>query len=361
MKAEFEHGGTIFAVARELGIAPEELLDFSASINPLGSAPGVREAVESSFHRIIHYPDSGSSELCQSLSLCHEIPVEQITVANGSTELIHLLPRLSRFTRKRALLLAPAFSEYAHALELCGWSHDYHILKAEEGFSLDLAAIEKTLIGEYDLLFLCNPGNPTGRLYLRKEVRALYELCQEAGTLLVLDEAFIDFCEEESSGQLLGKGDSLLILRSMTKFFGFPGLRLGYALGSPELIDELARIRPPWSVGLLSQVAGVAALADFSHAEKTRQLVAVERQWLTEQLQEIDCLKVYPSAANYLLVETIFCLTATDLQNRLLEQKILIRNCRNFDGLNERFFRIAVRSREENTRLVNNLRMFLQG
>lgn len=355
MEHNFEHGGTIFAVARQLGLAPEEMLDFSASINPLGPAPGVRTAVAAAFDRLVHYPDSDSACLRQALADCHNVPAEQLCVANGSTELIHLLPRLSRFTRKRALLLAPTFSEYAHSLEICGWDYDYLPLPAAAGFTLDLAKLQAALTREYELLFLCNPGNPTGRLYRREEVSALLEICRASATFLVIDEAFMDFCEEESARELLLREDAALILRSMTKFYGFPGLRLGYAFASAGVVSELERLRPPWSVGTLAQAAAIVALADADHAARTRLLVAAERQRLAEELQLLGQLRVYPGAANYLLLESRSGRSAAELQRRLLEQRILIRNCSNFVGLDEHFFRVAVRSRAENDRLLRGL------
>lgn len=351
MKNPFEHGGTIFAVARQLGVEPETLLDFSASINPLGPAPSVRAATAAAFDQASHYPDSGAAELRRALAAYHAIPEERLVVANGSTELIHLLPRLQRFRGKRALLLAPTFSEYGHALELCGWHFDYLPLTAASGFALDLARVGQALAGNYDLLFLCNPGNPTGRLYPREEIGALLALCRAAGTFFALDEAFMDFCEEESAKTLLA-GEEALILRSMTKFFGFPGLRLGYAIGAAEVVAELERLRPPWSVGVLSQAAGLAALADQDHGERTRRLVTVERGWLAEGLQRLEGLQVYSGAANYLLVEITAGLTAAELQKRLLPQGILIRDCSNFTGLDGSFFRVAVRSRVENETLL---------
>ncbi|HZV83229.1 MAG TPA: threonine-phosphate decarboxylase CobD [Geobacteraceae bacterium] len=356
MTKQFQHGGTIFAVARELGIAPEELIDFSASINPLGPPPGVRDAVIAAFDRTCHYPDSGSAELRQLLAVRHGLLTDQVTVANGSTELIHLIPRLERFGGRRALLLAPTFSEYVHGLELSGWNYDYLPLSPKDGFSLDLAAVRQSLARGYDLLYLCNPGNPTGRLYRGEEVAALLDLCAAAGTFCVLDEAFMDFCEEESACSFLGGSDRLLILRSMTKFFGFPGVRLGYALGPANVIAGLERLRPPWSVGVLAQAAGIAALADGEHAEKSRELVASEREHLHVRLGEIPGLRVYPGAANYLLVEILLSgTTAAKLQQRLLAQRILIRDCGNFAGLDGSFFRVAVRCGVENERLLRGV------
>jgi threonine-phosphate decarboxylase len=212
----------------------------------------------------------------------------------------------------------------------------------------------------YDLLFLCNPGNPTGRFYTLEEVGALQRLCRQYRTFLVIDEAFMDFYEEGSAKQLLSREETVLILRSMTKFYGFPGLRLGYAFGAAAVIEELESLCPPWSVGTLAQAAGMAALADLTHADGTRCLVAIERERLAAWLQEIGPLRVYPGTANYLLVEITARLTATELQRRLMERRILIRNCSNFIGLDERFFRVAVRSRKENDRLVAGIASSLE-
>lgn len=355
MNSQFEHGGTIFAVARELGLQPEDLLDFSASINPLGPPPGVRQAVIAAIGQSVHYPDSGCTELRAALADRHGLTPAQVVVANGSTELIHLLPRLERFGRKRALLVAPTFSEYSHALQLAGWRYDYLYLSPADGFSLHLPRLKETLSTGYDLLYLCNPGNPTGRLYTRGEIVKLLSLCRGAGTFCVLDEAFMDFCEEETAVPFLADGDQFIILRSMTKFYGFPGLRLGYALGPVETIAGLEWVRPPWSVANLAQAAGVAALADREHEKRTRELVSAERQRLQEGLSRIGGLTVYPGAANYLLVEITTAITATELRERLLAQRILIRDCGNFAGLSDRFFRVAVRGGRENERLLHSI------
>ncbi len=355
MTTMFEHGGTVFAVARELGVPPEEILDFSASINPLGPPAGVWPAMEAAFRRVGHYPDTACTELRLLLAEKHGLLPAQVAVGNGSTELIHLIPRLGRFGSRRALLVAPTFSEYGHALELAGWSYDYLFLFPEEGFHLDPVRVRDALGRGYDLLYLCNPGNPTGRLYTRDEVASLGALCSGAGTLCVVDEAFMDFREEVSMVPFLAGDDRFLILRSMTKFYGFPGIRLGYALGSAGTIAELEHLRPPWSVGTLAQAAGVASLADRDYGERSRQLVGAERERLRRGLAEIPGLDVYPGAANYLLAEITSGVTARELGERLLGERILVRACGNFAGLGESFFRVAVRGRGENERLLRSI------
>ena len=346
-----EHGGRIFAVARELGLAPEAMLDFSASINPLGVAPGVAQAVAAAMLQIGHYPEIGSPALCDALAGLHGLPAKMVAVANGSTELIYLLPRLIGKSGGRALLVAPTFSEYAHSLELAGWTVAYHCLDPDNGFALDLAELEAELATGFELLFFCNPGNPTGRLYSREEIKGLHDVCSGAGCFFVLDEAFMDFCEEQSAKQLLPVDGDWLILRSMTKFYGFPGIRLGYSIAPEWVTAMVKRLLPPWSVGTLAQAAGLAALADAGHCRRTRDFVVAERARLTTRLGALPGLQLFPGAANYLLLRLDNGCAAA-LQEGLLTHGLLIRECGNFAGLDDHYFRIAVRTTTENDRLL---------
>jgi threonine-phosphate decarboxylase len=353
MSTTHEHGGNVFATARSLGIPPEQIVDFSASINPLGLAPGVRDALAGCLERLLHYPDKDATELKDCLATYHGVSPAQLTVANGSTELIHLMPRLAGGSR--ALIVAPAFAEYASALEKSGWQTDYFTLQSGDDFSLSLPALQQKLKGRYDLLFVCNPGNPTGALILKSDIAQLLELCRESGTFLVLDEAFIDFCEEESAKDLIGGFDRAVLLRSMTKFFAIPGLRLGYAIGARETIEGIAALKHPWSVNTAAQVAGIASLSDPAYHQATRSYVEEERRRLSIGLAALPSLTVFPARANYLLVQLGNGITAAELRSRLLGKGIMIRDCGNFQGLDGSFFRVAVRLREENDRLLELL------
>ena len=350
MSKDFDHGGNVFAIARSLGVPAEEIFDFSASINPLGPAPGVRERVAAAFDRLVHYPDSDCVELRGALARHHGLTADNICVANGSTELIYLLPRLAE--GKRALVVAPPFSEYAKALTRDGWSADYFVLARDDGFALPLERFGEALRKGYDLLILGNPGNPTGRLYPLPEVETLYRLCRAAGCFLVLDEAFMDFCEEESARHFTAGRDGILVLRSLTKFYALPGLRLGYAIGSPAIIARITMLREPWSVNTLAQEAALASLADADYAAATLKLIAAERAHLAAGLAAIPGLYPFPAAANYILVECVPARGSGELAGRLLAERVLIRCCGSFAGLDDRFFRVAVRSREENDRLL---------
>jgi threonine-phosphate decarboxylase len=345
-----DHGGNVFAVARSLGVPPEEILDFSASINPLGPVPGVRGAVAAVFDRLGHYPDCDCADLRDALARHHGLGPENIRVTNGSTELIYLLPRLAQ--GRRALVIAPPFSEYARALGRDDWRVDFFRLSPADCFELPLVPLGDTLRAGYDLLILGNPANPTGRLYSPAEVEALYQLCRGAGCLLAVDEAFMDFCEEGSAKRLAAEGEGIIVLRSLTKFYALPGLRLGCAIGPPPLIARLAELQEPWSVNTCAQAAGIASLADPAYAAASRQLVATERTRLQAGLAALPWLRPFPAAANYLLVEAVRGPSAGELAGRLLAERILIRDCGNFAGLDDRFFRVAVRGRQENDRLL---------
>jgi threonine-phosphate decarboxylase len=353
MAIAHEHGGNIFAVARALGVAPEQLVDFSASINPLGMAPGVPAALERCVERLLHYPDKSSAELKQSLALYHGVDSSELAVANGSTELIHLMPRL--VAGKKGLVVAPAFAEYALALERSGWQTDYFSLASGDGFSLSLSALREKLAEGYDLLFVCNPGNPTGALIAKSDIAEIIELCRKSGTFLVLDEAFIDFCEEQSAKELIRRCPRAVLLRSMTKFFAIPGLRLGYAIGAPQTIEAIDALQDPWSVNTAAQVAGIASLSDADYCRRTREYVSEERDRLAAGLAGLGFLKVFPSQANYLLAELGNGVSAAELRSRLMQKGLLIRDCSNFQGLDGRFFRVAVKLRAENEMLLKEL------
>jgi len=350
---EHIHGGNIFEVARSLGLGADAIIDFSASINPLGPAPGVREGLAAAFDKLLHYPDISSAELVEALAAYHGVPCDHLAVANGSTELIHLVPRL--VTGRRALVVAPAFAEYASALDRCGWECEYFTLSADTGFALDLGELERALARGYQLIFICNPGNPTGALLDRNTIAQVLELCRASGTFAVVDEAFIDFCEGESAKEIVKDWEGAILLRSMTKFFAIPGLRLGYAIGTQRTIAALKRLQLPWSVNCAAQVAGIASLADAEYREKTRVVVAAERAALAQGLQELDWLTVFPSAANYLLARIDDGRSAAQVRERLIRAGIIIRDCSNFHGMDSRFFRVAVRSRPENERLLHAL------
>lgn len=353
MSHSYDHGGNVFTVARELGVAVEQVLDFSASINPLGMSPKVRNALICSLDSLLHYPDTSHKELKQALSKHHAVSPAHFTIANGSTELIYNLPAM--LPGKKALIISPSFSEYVRALNQHHWEIQYVTLTPETNFSIDTDKLEQTLAGGIDALFICNPGNPNGTLYPQPVIEKIYNLCLSAGTFLVLDEAFMDFCEESSAKHMIVHSDNVIVLRSMTKFFGIPGLRLGYAVSNATLAERLDSMGGPWSVNTLALAAGTAALQDVQHNLDSLEFIRKERRILFEGLSQFSQLKPYPSSVNYLLVEITEGMSSRVLKERLLAYRIMVRDCSTFMGLSDRFFRIAVRSAEENKRLLECL------
>jgi len=358
MSSTHDHGGNVFSIARQLGVSSSGLVDFSASINPLGLSPLVKEAIIGALDSLVHYPDNSRRELKQALSSYHGVSPANIVVANGSTEIIYHLPAM--LTGCRALIVSPAFSEYVHALDQHHWEAHHFILSPESNFALDTVALERVLAEGYDALYLCNPGNPSGRLYPLQIIERILSLCTASGTFLVLDEAFMDFCEDASAKHLIVERDNGVVLRSMTKFFGIPGLRLGYAIADGKLAARLEAMGGPWSVNTMALVAGETALQDKEYSRRTIEFIRQERRNLFDKLSRFPMLEPYPSEANFLLVEITNGLTAMELREQLICQGMIIRDCSNFMGLSANFFRIAVRTREENGRLIECLKRVLK-
>ena len=354
MSHTYDHGGNIFDIARQLGTDPENITDFSASINPLGLSSMVKKSIICALESLVHYPDSTHCELKQTLADYHGLSPANIVVANGSTEIIYHLPAMLH--GKRALIISPSFNEYVRSLAQQHWEAQHFILKPENNFSIDLAALEHALAAGCDALYLCNPGNPNGTLYTMRTIEQVYRLCIASGTFLVLDEAFMDFCEDSSAKHFIVKGDNGIVLRSMTKFFGIPGLRLGYALSRSTMAERLDAMGGPWSVNTLALAAGVAALQDHEHNQRTVEYIRQERRHLFDSLTELKQLRVYPSSTNFILAEITAGMSAMELRDRLMHQRMLIRDCSNFMGLSPRFFRIAVRTTEENKQLAGALK-----
>ncbi len=345
-----EHGGDVYGIARSLDRPVSELVDFSASINPLGYPPGLPAALAAALGEVGHYPDRHCTALREKLAAFHGLRPAQVLVGNGSTELIYLTVRALRPTR--GLIVAPAFGEYEKALKAAGVETAWHLTREADGF---------TLAGPFDpkgadLVFLANPASPSGHLLPLEQLQAVVAALAAAGSLVLLDEAFIDFVEEASLKSCLDSHPRLLILRSFTKFFGIPGIRLGYLLAAPNLIEHLAAAQEPWSVSTLAQAAGLACLADAAFMAHTREVVHRERQAFLHKLAELPGLEPFSGAANYLLVKlTAPGWTAARLRQRLLSQGLIIRDASNFVGLDQRYFRLAVRSRQDNERLLEAL------
>lgn len=349
------HGGNVHAAARRLGLSPDDLLDYSANINPLGPPPGLWPALEQARSLLLHYPDPECTKLRQALADHHGLQPGQVLVGNGSTELIYLTARALR--PAKALVVAPAFSEYQHALAGRGIAVEFAQTREAAGFTLD-APLDPCGAG---LVFLANPASPSGTALDPERLLDLVQPVFKSGARLVVDEAFVDFCPDRSLVPLLHEAPGLIILRSFTKFYAMPGLRLGYVLAAPRLVSALAACQEPWSVGALAQAAGPACLAEDGYARRSRELVDAQRQVLTAGLTALGGMKVFPSQANYILIRLERPgWDAPRLRTALEPQGILVRDAGNFHGLDPRYVRLAVRGAEQNQRLLEALAQVLE-
>ena len=340
------HGAHGDLVSRTLDVRVGELLDFSQNINPLGAPRDALEAARRALYEDSgRYPDLGYTGLREALAAYLSVGAEMVVPTNGGAEALFLAARAAA-TGGRALVLEPTFSEYAAAALASGMEPVRKVARRrEEDFGWDPTSY-RDLEG-VSVVFLCNPNNPTGDMLGREEVLEVAACVEEAGAVLVVDEAFADFVPEISVTDMVDRG--LWVARSFTKFFAIPGLRLGCLV-----CDDAARVQalqPSWPVNAVAAAAGIAAVGDSGFAEASKAEVARLREGLFEALDALPGLQPFPGAANFLLVRG-----ADGLPGRLARRGVLVRGCGPFYGLGPQYFRVAVRSAEENGRLVAAIR-----
>lgn len=351
------HGGDIYT-AMEHRTTEMSILDYSANINPLGLPEGVKAAAAKALDQCANYPDPLCRKLRKAVAQSEQVQEDWLAFGNGAADLIFRLAVAQK--PKKALVLAPTFAEYEKALELVQCEIIHHLLQEERGFHLTEAVLSR-LDESVDMMFLCNPNNPTGQLPDPDLVQQILDRCRQLDILLVVDECFIDFVENRKIHTLvpmLQNYKNLVILKAFTKNYAMPGLRLGYCLSQNEgLLNNLFEAGQPWAVSLVAQEAGIQALNEKDYLEKARTLIFTEKKWLCQQMKRLGFQVFYP-AANYIFFrlsqERATEYTAS-FQGDLEEAGILVRSCENYKGLQKGFFRIAVKTHEENRRLMDVL------
>lgn len=338
------HGGDWAGFELEYGVMP---LDFSSNVSPFGVPAGVRDAVAEAVCTADRYPDPLCREVRRAIAEAEQVPADWCLCGNGSADLIYraVLARRPR----RALVTAPTFGEYGAALELVGCRVEQYPLREENGFVLREDFLD-AITPETDMVFLCEPNNPTGRTTPKPLLRSVLDRCGETGTLLIVDECFGGFLADPDAHTLKGllaDYPNLLLLKAFTKLYALAGLRLGYCLcASGPLLESMRLSGQPWAVSSPAQAAGTAALRETDYVRRVRELIAAERPRLALELARLG-FRVIPGEANYLLFHA-----PVPLLEPLRRRGILLRGCGNYSGLDDGWYRAAVRTAEENRRLV---------
>jgi threonine-phosphate decarboxylase len=357
-----EHGGNIHQAAGVLQQEIGALLDFSANINPLGIPPALREIMIANLDGMIHYPDPEYCKLRRQLSEYTGVSSQNIIPGNGSSEIIFLLLKALRL--KSILIPAPSFSEYENAANSAGINIRFFEFREDEGFRLNFPRLAEEIAAGVEGVILCNPNNPTATLVVKEEMKGIILQARRYHTMIIIDEAFIELTMagiKDSVADLVEEYDNLFVIRAFTKAFAVPGLRLGYGVGGEDLILKLRSQQQPWPVNTLAACAGDFLTNSGEYLRQTTLWLGKEKEWLFENMKEIQGLKVFPPETNFLLVRLPEAgPDSGTVRERMAKRGILIRDASNFRFLNQRFIRVAVKEREGNRKLVQLLKEVLK-
>lgn len=347
----YEHGGDVYSRTEdETNI---EYIDFSANINPLGLPAGVQKAIKQAVQQCSQYPDPFCRALTTATADFLKLPKEFLFFGNGAADVIFRLA----LTLKpcKALLLAPTFSDYEKALATVGCAIKYYYLQEKYAFEPQ-SDILGAITEDIDLVVICNPNNPTGKTIKRPLLEEILKKCVQKNARLLVDECFMDFVSKHkaySLSNLVAKYPVLIILKAFTKTFAMPGVRLGYCICSDlDMLKNLHEHGQDWSVSVLAQKAGIAALKEHDYLAKAYSLVEKERKYLTRQLNQLGA-KLYDSEANYIF---FYMDQPEDLKNKLRERGYLIRSCDNYRGLGSGYYRIAIKTRALNRKIIKAIK-----
>ena len=347
------HGADIYGASEIFGIDEDDIIDFSSNINPFGIPDNVQEAIIRSIKYSNRYPDIDSRELVKGLSNYENVLENWFFCSNGAAEAIFRIALC--MIPQNALLISPTFSEYEQALKTVGTDIKYFALEEKNDFKLTDKIINNIKI-DTDIVFICNPNNPTGQIADKILLEKIILHCNFMNTTIVIDECFMDFVENKekySVIKLMEKYNNLIVLKAFTKIYAIPGIRLGYCMSSnTNIISCVKKSGPPWNVSTIAQAAGVASMKESEYVTKSVKYVKKQRQYLTDEMNRLN-IKLYEAHANYIFFKLI---SKIDLYDELLKKGILIRSCSNYRNLDDSYYRIAVKSEYENKLLIENLK-----
>jgi threonine-phosphate decarboxylase len=349
------HGGNIYELAQRLGCRPADISDMSANVNPLGPMPALMAHLMENLSRVAALPEVDAGSIINDFSRFHDIDPSLVMAGNGTTELIYLIPRV--VGARKALVVGPTYSDYRDACAMHAVPCDHLICSQENDFTPDLQAIERRA-AETDLVFLCNPNNPTGTLTNRNAIEGLCRALPQ--TTFVIDESYLPFAPQAAQETLIHSDlPNVMVLNSMSKAFRIPGLRIGFVKAPMPLMEKLTPFTLPWSVNSLAQTA-VAWL--MTHPDPVNEFLASSRTLLAAEKAEMIAhvhretdIRCFPSATSFILMRLPGYLNAPAVWRYMADRRILVRDCANFTGLSEAFIRIALKSEPENRRAADLL------
>ncbi|MBN2040597.1 MAG: threonine-phosphate decarboxylase [Spirochaetes bacterium] len=351
------HGGNIYKLEKEFNISKEDIVDFSSNINPLGISEKLKNEIINNMDILQYYPDPEYNDLKSAIARYIGDDTDHIFVGNGAVELIFLYARILK--PETALILSPGFIEYSLALNHAGTKIAHYRLNEKDNFYPDIQGLKKEMEKGYELIVICNPNNPTSMFIEPEAVLEIISFADKRNQRVLLDESFIEFVDPayaSSNISLFKKYRNVFLLRSLTKFFAIPGLRLGYAVSHDSgFMKSLKKYREPWTVNQFADLAGRTLLKDKDYISNSVELVSKEKAFLYSALSAVEWLKPFEPFANFMLVKLQADLTSADLKGILQKQGILIRDASNFKFLNNKFVRFAVKNRKCNEKLLNAL------
>ncbi len=350
-----EHGGDVLEASRRYGMGTDAIIDFSSNVSHLGPSPAALRAARKALKDAQRYPDIRMTWLRRKIARYFGIKPEQVLCGNGATHLIHLIPRA--FRPAKVLIPFPTYSEYTAAAAEAGAEIIPLPLTERTGFRIDPLDMPFALKGA-GMAFLCNPNSPTGLLTPKAEMLEIMRYACEQGVRLVVDEAFMDYVNAESLVKEAVQARQVICIRTFSKFFGMPGLRMGYAVSDEDTIAALRAVQEPWPVTATVEDAAAAALSDWRQTKKALTAIEKERDRLLSAVRILPGVETFPSAANFIFIKVIAS-RAPLLAEKLALRGLLVRDCSSYPGLDSRFIRITVRSAGENKRLLRALRELL--
>lgn len=356
------HGSDLEKIEEIFHIKKDEIVSFSANVNPLGISPLLRKTLSEKLDVITTYPDRDYTALRKCIGNYLDTDYQNIIVGNGSTELISLFIQIEH--PQKALILGPTYSEYEREISLGGGTSLYYPLKEEENFQLNWEGLKNQLNEHLDLLVICNPNNPTSTAITRKEMRKILDCCKQYDIFVMVDETYVEFAEnyqDITAIPLTEYYNNIVILRGISKFFAAPGLRLGYAVtGNHDLLKAINTRKNPWTINSLAEVAGTLMFTDAEYISQTRDLISRERKKIVQELSHMDSVKIYTPVANFVLLQILNDhVTSEDVFEHAIRQKMMIRDCSTFPFLDNKYIRFCFMDPDNNKRLLTCLKEIL--